>query len=474
MESTPALSISIKQSLTFDLTEDQEIAVVFLENLLQTTTESKCLLLKGYAGTGKTTLLGALVKQLPAIRWKSVLLAPTGRAAKVLSNSAKKPATTIHKKIYKRQMKADGTVSFLLGKNLHTDTVFIVDEASMVGDYTYTKEGGISSRNILEDLMEFVFSGKNCRLILMGDEAQLPPVGADYSPALDIRYMENHFPFISFKEIALRQVVRQEVDSLILKNATELRSLSTPSWPQLVTHEKADFIRLAGNDLQETLEACYSAYGKDETILVCRSNKRANMFNQQIRGRILDMEEGVCSGDYLMVVKNNYFWLGEETEAGFLANGEIVKVKKIIKREELYGFHFARAIIELIDYPKMDEIEVVINLDALESEGPSLTREQMKLLFFSVEKEYLHIKNKRERYEKILNNQYFAAVQVKFAYAVTCHKSQGGQWSAVFIDHGYLPDGANNRDFHRWLYTAITRATKKVYLVNFDEKFFGN
>jgi ATP-dependent exoDNAse (exonuclease V) alpha subunit len=186
------------------------------------------------------------------------------------------------------------------------------------------------------------------------------------------------------------------------------------------------------------------------------------------------MEEGVCSGDYLMVVKNNYFWLGEETEAGFLANGEIVKVKKIIKREEMYGFHFARAIIELIDYPKMDEIEVVINLDALESEGPSLTREQMKLLFFAVEKEYLHIKNKRERYEKILNNQYFAAVQVKFAYAVTCHKSQGGQWSAVFIDHGYLPDGANNRDFHRWLYTAITRATKKVYLVNFDQRFFGS
>jgi exodeoxyribonuclease-5 len=463
----------IAQAIKFPLTEDQKNASLLIEHLLLGETIHKCLILKGYAGTGKTTLLGALVKSLPAVNFKNVLLAPTGRAAKVLGNAANKTASTIHKKIYKRSLKADGSVLFNLNKNLHTNTLFIVDEASMIGDYTLTKEGGISSRNLLEDLMEYVFSGKNCCLVLLGDTAQLPPVGADYSPALDKTYLENHFPFIQFNTIELTTVLRQKSDSLTLHNATCIRNLAEHEWPQLEHSEKSDFVHLIGSEMQEALESCYAKYGKDETIVVCRSNKRANLFNQQIRARILDLEQNLCAGDYLMVVKNNYFWVDENSEAGFLANGELIQVVKVRQFEFLYGFHFAKAMVKLVDYPAMPEKEMILNLDSITSEGPSLNREQQKQLFYEIEKDFLHVRSKRQRYEKILTSPYFSALQVKYAYAVTCHKSQGGQWSAVFIDHGYLPEGGNNKDFHRWLYTAITRASQKIYLVNFNPRLLS-
>lgn len=460
--------------LKVNLTEDQQIAAAYLEGLLSETKEEKCLLLKGYAGTGKTTLLGAFVKALPAFQYKSVLLAPTGRAAKVFAQSSGKGAMTIHRKIYQHQLTSDGSLNFSLGKNKHTNTIFIVDEASMISDYSYTKETGIGNRNVLEDIMEYVFSGKNCSLIFMGDEAQLPPVGSDFSPALQLEYMQHHFPFITFKEVCLREVVRQEKNSNILFNATQLRNLTPAQTPRLEVNKTDDFVHLLGTELQESIESAYSKFGKDETIVVCRSNKRANQFNQQIRSRILYMEENICRNDYLMVVKNNYTSLKEDSEAGFLANGEIIQIKRIVSQESKHGFQFARVMAQLVDYPAMGEVELLLLLDAIHADGPALGREQLKLLFFAVEKEYNHIHNKKKRYESVLNDPYFTAVQVKYAYAVTCHKAQGGQWANVFIDHGFLPEGGGNADFHRWLYTAVTRATEKVYLVNFNREFLVN
>ena len=475
MKGTEVVQISrvIQSSLTFELTDDQQKLLVAIDHFFHQSNTKNSLIIRGYAGTGKTTILGAFVKALPTYKHKSVLLAPTGRAAKVLSLSAKKKATTIHKKIYRRQIGGDGSIHFMLAPNLHTDTLFIVDEASMIGDYTLTKEGGVSARNLLEDLFSFVYSGINCRLILLGDEGQLPPVGADHSPALQYEYMSYHFPEINFDFIDLKQVVRQSLDSGILYNATYIRNIDEYTWPLLHVDSFTDVKRLSGAELQDELESCYAQYGSDETIMICRSNKRANLFNQEIRGRILWMEEDICGGDYMMIVKNNYFWIDEKSPAGFLANGELIQVKRILKKEFLYGFHFVKALVSLVDYPEMDQFEVIINMDSIQTEGPNLSRDRMKELFFAIEQDYLHQKNKRKRYELIVNDPYFSALQVKFAYAVTCHKSQGGQWSAVFIDHGYLPEGADNKEFHKWLYTAVTRATEKVYLVNFDKLFFG-
>lgn len=467
------ISHTIRTFLPFELTTDQESLLVDFDDFVHTTGRKQCLIVRGYAGTGKTTLLGAFVKSLSSFKMKSVLMAPTGRAAKVLSMSSSRPAQTIHKKIYRRQIVPDGSTRFMLSPNLHKNTVFIVDEASMIGDYTMTREGGISSRNLLEDLVTYVYSGVDCSLILLGDEGQLPPVGADTSPALQREYMEFHFPELYFLMTRLTQVVRQAEHSGILYNATYVRNLDELEWPELKADAFRDVRRITGAELQEELESCYSNFGSDETIIICRSNKRANLFNQQVRGRILWMEEEINGSDYMMVVKNNYFWVDEKSPAGFLANGEILKIKRIAGRESLYGFNFVRAIIELVDYPEMDEFEVLINLEVINADSPNLSRDRMKELFFEIEKDYLHERNKRKRYELIMKNPHFNALQVKFSYAVTCHKAQGGQWSAVFIDHGFLPDGADNHEFHRWLYTAITRATERVYFVNFDKAFFG-
>jgi exodeoxyribonuclease-5 len=461
----------IKDQFGFTPTAEQEALIEGLEQFTLKDGGHNVLLINGYAGTGKTSVLAAYLKTMKDIRQRTKIMAPTGRAAKVISVKAGQDAFTIHKLIYRRKSKADLGSPISLNVNLHKNTVFVVDEASMIGDYTMTKDGSIGARNLLEDLFEFVFSGAGCKLILLGDIGQLPPVGSDHSPALNKDYISSSFPSLEISFFALTEVVRQSKESGILANATMLRSIS--SMEDLGIVPSKDLIRLNGEELQEELEDAYNQVGSDETILITRSNKRANLYNQQIRGRILWFEEELCSGDILMVVKNNYFWMGDESKMGFIANGELLTIKRIMKYEELYGFRFARILGVFVDYPDLGEQELLLLMESLEVEGPSISRARMKDLFFEVEKDYMHERNKKKRYEAILSNPYFNALQVKYAYAVTCHKSQGGQWSRVFIDQGFVPEDQRGADYFRWLYTAVTRASDRVYLVNFEDAFFN-
>lgn len=453
-----------------ELTDEQKLLMNSLEAFTKDSDPNCVFVLSGYAGTGKTSMLGAYVKTLAHFKVKTKLLAPTGRAAKVLANRSGKEALTVHKQIYRRKDQSDDFSPLDLTPNLHTNTVFIVDEASMIPEHTVQNDGQIG-RDLLSDLLEFVFTGKNCKLIFLGDEGQLPPVGSLDSPALDPVYLIRTFPKIKISKFKLTEVLRQDQESGILFNATHLRSVTFPEKYKFKTGFD-DFVRLSGEDLQEELESCFSKYGAEETIVITRSNKRANMYNQHIRGRILWYEELLCQQDYLMVVKNNYYWLTDDSKAGFIANGELLRVKRIRKYESMYGFDFARVVVQMEDYPDEPETEVLLFLESINSEGPSIPRERLKTLFFEIEKDHLYEKNKRKRYDKILKDPYFNALQVKYAYAVTCHKSQGGQWSAVFIDPGFLSEEMINEDYYRWLYTAITRATEKVYLVNFPDEDF--
>ena len=428
-------------------------------------------LLKGFAGTGKTTLVSALVKSLSPVGKKVVLLSPTGRAAKVLSSYSGKKALTIHKKIYWMKTNSKGNTYVTLQKNKHSNTVFVVDEASMIPDIS---DKGFGGRSLLDDLIEYVYDGINCKLILIGDTAQLPPVHLDVSPALD----ENVLAVTYKRDVyiaELTQVVRQKSDSLILENATRLReqiareSKVTPTF--FCNHE---VVRLqSGMDLQDALEDCYSQSGVEDTIVICRSNKRANLYSQQIRAKIRWKEDEVSVGDYLMVVRNNYFWLPEENKAGFLANGDTIEVLRIYEVNELYNHRFARLSVRLVDYPDEENLEVIVLLETLNSETPAMTYEQYKALYAAVEEDYKDIPHKHQRNKEIKQNPYFNALQVKFAYAVTCHKSQGGQWENVFIEQGYFTPGMMGKEYLRWLYTAMTRATKKLYLVYFKDDFFG-
>lgn len=463
----------IRYKFGFEPVEDQLLAIHQLVDFTYDLSGSRTFILSGYAGTGKTTLLGAYVKSLQEVKIRSVLLAPTGRAAKVLSQRSNKPAMTIHKRIYRKETVAGGGVRLMVSPNLSKHTVFIVDEASMLGDYTLTQDGAVSARNLLEDLINYVFSNVGNKLIFVGDEGQLPPVGSDFSPALNLNYLQHEYSELNLSEFRLTKVLRQSEDSDILLNATLLRSAAEKSYPSIQLTGKTDLVAILGDDLQDALEASYSNFGSEETIVITRSNKRANLYNQQIRNRILWFEEDLCGGDVLMVVKNNYFWLGEESEAGFIANGEILKVVRISKRIEMYGFDFAKAQVQLIDYPNEGSFEVMLLVDTLTIDAPSLTRDQMKTLFFAIEEEYMFEKNKRKRYEKIMKDPFFNALQVKFAYAITCHKSQGGQWASVFLDHGYLTEELLDKSFFRWLYTGFTRASERLYLVNFDKHFFA-
>ncbi len=456
----------------FEPVGDQSAAMKKLVDFTFDQALNSVYILSGYAGTGKTTLLGAYVKALGEIKIKTVLIAPTGRAAKVLSGRSQKQALTIHKRIYRKETVAGGGVQLALAPNLSKNTMFIVDEASMIGDYTMNADGSVSGRNLLQDLINYVFAGDGNKLVFVGDEGQLPPVGSDFSPALNKEYLQNYYSQLTIQSSRLKKVLRQAEDSDILLNATLLRNAAEKSFPSIKLTGKPDLISVLGNDLQDELETSYAHFGSDETIVITRSNKRANLYNQQIRNRILWFEEDLCGGDMLMVVKNNYFWLEDGSEAGFIANGEIMKVMRITKREEMYGFNFARARVQLIDYPNMGDFEVVLLVDTLTVEAPSLPRERMKELFFAIEEEYLFEKNKRKRYEKIMKDPYFNALQVKFAYAITCHKSQGGQWASVFLDHGYLTEDLLDRSFFRWLYTGFTRASERLCLVNFDKHFF--
>ena len=452
-------------------TPDQEVLFAQLEAFMRIKHPYPLFVLRGYAGTGKTSVLGAFVKTLEHFKLKSKLLAPTGRAAKVFASKSQKDALTIHKQIYRRKDGGDDYSKMELSPNLHRNTVFIVDEASMIGDHSLLSDGTIGARDLLDDLFEYVYAGAGCRLIVLGDVGQLPPVGSDQSPALDAQYLKQNYPRLSVVEYSLTKVLRQEQASSILANATVLRSVSEGK-PHFECIPGGDLIRLPGDELQDQLERSYDDAGSEETIIITRSNKRANLYNNQIRSRILWYEEQLCSGDSLMAVKNNYFWVDEQSTMGFIANGEMMKVIRVRGYETMYGFEFAKIIVRFTDFSNVDEMELLVLTEALQTEGPSLTRSRMKELFFAVEQDYMHEKNKRKRYQLILKDPYFNALQVKYAYAVTCHKSQGGQWAHVFIDQGYVDEESINTEYYRWLYTALTRASEKAFLVNFPDEYF--
>ncbi|MBR1549516.1 MAG: AAA family ATPase [Bacteroidales bacterium] len=430
-------------------------------------------LLKGYAGTGKTSLISALIQTLPALRVSSLLLAPTGRAAKVISAYSERPAYTIHKKIYMTVTDASGAVRTVRGINKHAYTLFIVDEASMIGlEPTSTRQ------SLLEDLIDYVYDGNHCRLMLIGDSAQLPPVGQSESPALDERYLSAAFS-LNVISAELTEVVRQKQLSGILAGATALRSQITAlaggdeAQMPLFDPNSVDVVRLAGEDLMETLYREYGDFALDQVVVICRSNKRANLFNQGVRNSVLFREEEVNAGDYLMVVKNNYYWLDEDSSIGFIANGDIVEVLSVRHVQELYGFRFADATVRFVDYPDEEPRDCKLLLSTLYSESPSLTADEANLLFNNVMEDYADLPTKADRLRELRANPYFNALQVKFAYALTCHKTQGGQWRTVIIDQGFLPpDMLLDREYLRWLYTAFTRATDRVYLLNFEPRFY--
>jgi len=432
------------------------------------------LLIKGFAGTGKTTLIKAIAQTLSTLERKVLLMAPTGRAAKVMATYSSMPAYTVHKTIYRQQSSTDGMGRFVLDKNLHKNTWFIVDEVSLISNQE-NENSFFGSGRLLEDLLEYVYSGVNCQLILVGDTAQLPPVGLSISPALEKLFFQKHG--FEVKEFVLNEVVRQSADSGILSCATHIRQLieqgNHSGFFQLELKHISDVTRVSGEDLIESINSCYGQYGLFETTVVTRSNKRANLFNLGIRNTILFRENELERGDLLMVVKNNYHWSADNPELDFIANGDIAEVISIYSYEELYDFRFANVCLSFIDYQGV-ELDCKIMLDTLSLESASLSADQSRQLYDRVSEDYQEIKNKRTRWNKIRENPFYNALQVKYAYALTCHKSQGGQWKAVFVDQGYLPEERMNQDYYRWIYTAFTRAEEKLYLVNFNNKFFSD
>ncbi len=429
--------------------------------------------LKGYAGTGKTSLISALVKVLNEIKIKTVLLAPTGRAAKVLSNYSNKRASTIHKCIYRKKTTKKANSNFDLNFNAHKDTIFIVDEASMISNNEYGNNLFGSGR-LLDDLLSFVFNDNNCRLILLGDTAQLPPIGTNLSPALDDNYLR--VMGMKIYSVELTDVVRQDENSGILENANLIRNILADKnykLPKIELKEYNDIKNISGVDLLDELESCYSKYGENETKIICRSNKYANKYNLGIRNRILWKEEDISYGDLLMVVKNNYSWLPKDAEIDFIANGDIIEVIGIGKRYELYGHKYIDLTVKFIDYPNL-EIDVKAILDTINIEAPAMNNNYYSDLYQQLQIDYEDIADSNKRHEEILKDPYYNALQIKFAYALTCHKSQGGQWKAVFIDYGWLNfDNMQQEEiyqFLRWLYTAFTRPTEKLYMVNFSDK----
>lgn len=453
-------------------TTQQEEAFVLLERFIHAPEEKACLVLKGYAGTGKTTLISALVNVLPKFNFKSVLLAPTGRAAKVMSSYSSKKASTIHRRIYRKKSAISPDMQFSLGQNTLTNTIFVVDEASMISDDStdYSRSG------LLEDLIRFVYDTHPCKLILVGDTAQLPPVGSTESPALDATYLKDKYD-LSVYQTELTEVVRQEKSSGILHHATQLREhirQEKAQVPVLSAKGYADLFHMTGERLIEGLSYAYDKFGIENTLVICRSNKGANKYNQNIRNRILYREEELSGGDYIMVVRNNYFWLADEEKKGnFIANGDIAKIRKVKSISEQFGFRFADVVLEFLDYPDEEPLTCKVMLDTLYAETPNLSHTENKRLYEAVSADYAHITSKAQRLKAIKEDPYFNALQIKFAYAVTCHKAQGGQWDAVFIDQGYLTEELINTEFLRWLYTAITRSTTELFLVNFAKKFTG-
>ena len=463
----------LHENFPFEPTLKQDIFFQKIADFIINSSNKELFVLKGYAGTGKTTVISTIVNQLKNVNQKYLLLAPTGRAAKVISNYAQKPAFTIHKKIYFPKKSSSGGVSFTLQPNKFTNTVFIVDEASMISD-TNQESNLYENGSLLDDLLSYIDSGKNCKVIFVGDTAQLPPVHLDVSPALNIDTLSLHYNK-NVHHIELDEVMRQEEASGILFNATALREILKSHFIDTYKFNLKDFkdiVRLQdGYDIQDAIHEAFSNYGLEETAFIVRSNKRANQYNEQIRSRILSKESEISSGDYMMVVKNNYFWLKDSDEAGFIANGDIIEVLEIRNIKELYGFKFATVKIRMVDYPNQIPFDTILLLDTIKSESPSLTYEEANKLYQEVLLDYEEETSKYKKFQKVKNNEYFNALQVKFSYAITCHKSQGGQWNTVFIEQPYLPNGID-RDYIRWLYTAMTRAKEKLYLIGFKDENF--
>ena len=463
----------IKSKFAFSPTEKQDLVLLQLSEFVFKTSPNALYVLKGFAGTGKTTIIGALVSNLWQAKISAVLLAPTGRAAKVISSYSKKEAFTIHKKIYFPKKQKGAGVKFVLQPNKHRNTIFIVDEASMIPDIA-AESKFFDNGSLLDDLIQYVYSGYRCKLLLIGDKAQLPPVKSDLSPALNVSKLELNYNK-DVDSIELDEVVRQEVDSGILANATELRAVLESSFFESFKFNISSFkdiVRLIdGHEIMNAINDAYSQQGYEETAIIVRSNKRANLYNQQIRNRILFNESELSAGDYLMVVKNNYFWIKPNTEAGFIANGDIIEVLEIFSIKSLYGFKFAEVKIRMVDYPRMKPLETVLLLDTISAESAALTYEQSNNLYQEVSKDYQNESSNYKRFLGVKNNRFFNALQVKFSYAITCHKSQGGQWNTIFVEQPYLPDGPD-RDYIRWLYTAITRTKEKLYLIGFKDDFF--
>lgn len=441
-----------------------------LDNMIGKQGDQKdTLVVRGYAGTGKTTVISSLVNVLPLFNMKYVLLAPTGRAAKVISSYSGKRAFTIHKIIYRQVADPKtGELKFVKQKNYFKKTIFIIDEASMISD-----ESGFFSNGLLSDLVNFVFEHNSNKMILVGDNAQLPPVGCIQSPGLELSYLKSSFG-VDASEIELSEVVRQEQESGILLNATQLRKSIFNSKEQVYfnTRKYNDIYKMSNEKLEEGVRYAYDKFGLEETAIICRSNWQAVQYNEYIRRNILFKEDEIEAGDIIMVVRNNYFILEPDSQAGFIANGEFAEVRKIISFEEEYGFRFADVEIQLVDYPDMPPFQAKIFLDTLHSNTPSLSNEENSKLYHKVKENYMDIKSRKKYKEAIQNDEYLNALQIKFAYALTCHKSQGGQWKVVFIDEGNRKDSEIDVEHLRWLYTAITRAEKEVFLINFDQQYF--
>ncbi len=471
----------IAQSYPFEPTEEQLVFCTKASAFLKHRSTKKCFVLRGYAGTGKTTSVAALVKALPYFNLKVVLLAPTGRAAKVISNYTGKRALTVHKKIYRKKSAVATEMAFQLAPNLAENTLFIVDEASMIADEWNPQSGS----SFLKDLIEFVYQAgptgndKNCSLLVVGDTAQLPPVGSIDSPALNEKYLADNFG-LNTGAVELKEVVRQEKKSGILANATMLRKLintydeENKALPKFMTKSYKDIFSMTGIKLVEGLEYAYGKFGIENSLMVCRSNKSANVYNNQIRARLLYRDEELSGGDQIMVVRNNYFWLPENQETAFIANGDMAKVVRVRKEEERYGLRFAEVSLDFLDFPEVGTVSCKVILDTLQAETPNLPYEKSKQMFEGLMLDYEHLPSKKEKMEAIKIDPYYNALQIKFAYAVTCHKAQGGQWDAVFVDQGYLTDEMVDLDFLRWLYTGVTRAKRELFLVNFSQNLFAS